>query len=93
MKFQKYNLNHKIKVKLNKSGIEIIKSNRLNMLRQIKESGIKGLALKEYEHNPDENGYVTFQGHDFINIFGGHLQLGLEAPFDLNVLIEAGEKQ
>jgi hypothetical protein len=91
MKFEKYNLNHKIKVKLNKSGIEILKHNRLNLLRQIKESGVKDSALKEYEYKPDENGYVTFQGHDFINIFGGHLQLGLETPFDLNVLIEVGE--
>ena len=91
MKFEKYNLNHKIKIKLNKSGIEILKNNRLNLLRQIKESGVKDPALKEYEHKPDENGYVTFQGYDFINIFGGHLILGLEAPFDLNVLIEAGE--
>ena len=74
MEFIKFNLNYKIKVKLNKKGIEILKN-----------EGSKC--------SPDENGYVTFQGWELINIFGGHLQLGLETPFDLNVLIEVGEKQ
>jgi len=51
--------------------------------------------VKEFDLDPDENGYVELQLHEFCNIFGEKLYMGSSFVINTNVLIEAeiGEEE
>lgn len=78
--FKTHNVNNYVKAKLTEKGKEIYK-------RHYSRIGISPVELKV-----DENGYSSFQMHNFMNIFGEHMLLGREVPFETEVLIEITEK-
>lgn len=75
-----HNINSYVRVKLKKEGIEIMKKRYARV----------GMT---YEHNPDKDGYSSFQMHNFMLIFGPHCMLGYEAPFDTRILIDISEEE
>lgn len=64
----KTNLNHYIKVRLTDYGIKLYQASYTKY----------GLPLPKI--NYDENGYVEFQMHVFINIFGESIGCGKKLP-------------
>ena len=64
----KTNLNYYIKVRLTDYGIKIYQDSFTRY----------GLPLPKI--NYDENGYVDFQLHDFMHVFGSHLSCGCKLP-------------
>ena len=78
--FVPVNLNNKVRVKLTEKGFEVYRT-RLEpicgMLRQLYQPP-----------KVDAEGYSEFQLHDFINLFGQQIGMGLELPCDINILVE-----
>ena len=72
----KTNLNHYIKVRLTDYGIKIYQASFTKY----------GLPLPKI--NYDENGYVEFQIHVFINIFGNSIGCGKKMPCYPDVKIQ-----
>ena len=80
-KWTKFNMNYHVKVKLNEMGERLY-------LEHFTSTCIALSLMKK----PDENGYMTFQMHEFMNIFGSHFGPCLQdTPCDMNVLVEAEE--
>lgn len=76
MKFEKSNLNNYIKVKLTEYG------------RIIYRNSFVKLGLSEPKIRIDEEGYTSFQMHDFINVFGQYIRIGYDLPCETNIQIE-----
>ena len=72
----KTNLNHYIKVRLTDYGIKIY------------QEGFTKYGLQLPKINYDENGYVEFQMHVFMNIFGKSLSCGSKMPCYPDVKIQ-----
>lgn len=72
----KTNLNHYIKVRLTDYGIKLYQASYTKY----------GLPLPKI--NYDENGYVEFQMHVFINIFGESIGCGKKMPCYPDVKIQ-----
>ena len=79
-KYVKTNLNSHIKVKLNERGKKIYHDYWKDVC---------GEANISYKLDVDEEGYSSFQIHEFMNIFGEYAHLGAE-PFlkTMDVIIE-----
>lgn len=79
-KFVKTNLNLYIKVKLDDYGKKIHHDYWKDVCKQ---------CGTHYELDVDEEGYSSFQMHEFMNIFGEHLYLGAKPFLETNdILIE-----
>ena len=77
----KFNLNDYVKVKLNETGERLY-------LEHFTRTCISLSLMKK----PDEDGYMTFQMHEFMNIFGSHFGPCLQdTPCCMDVLVEARE--
>ena len=78
MKYVNTNLNYNVKVKLTNEGKQIYKD--------------------YYDNEPptlsiDNEGYATFQMHDFMNIFGHYLHMGTtKMPCETNIQIQYSEQ-
>ena len=76
MTFAKYNLNDYIKVKLTEEGRIIYKKHYAKY------------NCEAPKLNIDDEGYVRFQIHDFMNIFGERLFMGATLPCETNCKIQ-----
>jgi hypothetical protein len=90
MKEIKFNFNDDIKVKLNSSGIEIMREHYNDLFNSI--AGLNNKYLKEHpftEPKKDENGYTSFQLHSFMAEFGqiGMGEFNQKQPFETDILI------
>lgn len=79
MKYVAHNINNRVKVKLTEDGQRIVKE-------RYSKFG------SEVPIKTDEEGYTSFQTHEFMVIFGNHVSLGCKLPFDACVLIETTEE-
>jgi len=77
----KFNVNDTIKVRLNARGIAIMEKHH-NELR------LRIPAIKEFKAPAvDDHGYSSFQLWAFMQEFGPYMVLGLEVPFDSEIII------
>lgn len=72
----KFNINNTVKVKLKPSGWEIHRKYWLPFC-------IDGYIPPKQ----DNNGYVEFQLWDLMAVFGSHLYMGCDSPFELDIEI------
>lgn len=83
-KYVKTNLNLYIKVKLNEYGKQIHHDYWKDICRD---------ANVQYKLEVDDEGYSSFQIHEFMNLFGEYAHLGAKPFLETNdVLIERSEK-
>ena len=75
MRYVAHNINNRVKVKLTEDGQRIVKERYSKFGSEV--------TIKT-----DEEGYTSFQTHEFMKIFGKHMLLGRKLPFDACVLIE-----
>jgi len=78
----KFNINHSVKVKLTQVGINEMKSQHKELI-----SSYDGYTSEFIEPKKDDEGYSTFQMHDLMKRFGHMMTLGLELPFETNIII------
>jgi hypothetical protein len=90
MKKVKFNLNHRILVKLNDKGYKKL-ADYNNEIADLYPS-IERRNPSYYKAMADKEGYSSFQMHDFMNKFG-YVSLGFDLPFETNVLIEIDESE
>jgi hypothetical protein len=82
MEVIKFNVNHNVRVKLNKNGLAELKKQHDELRREIPRLG-------EFKPpNTDENGYSTWQLHSLMNHFGHMMTLGFSPPFETEILID-----
>ena len=83
-KYLKFNINRYIKVKLNDKGKDIYyhKNDWLNNYTG-KE------VIKPNYPDVDNEGYTKFQAWEFMEIYGSHLRIGFDVPFECDILIQA----
>ena len=80
-KWTKFNLNHHVKVKLNETGERLY-------LEHFTSTCLPLSSMKK----PGEDGYMTFQMHEFMGLFGSHFGPCLQdTPCCMDVLVEAEE--
>ncbi|NKC67193.1 hypothetical protein [Vagococcus fluvialis] len=80
MRYAKHNVNNHVKVKLNDKGFSIVKERNLR------------LGFPDLEIKVDDDGYTTFQHHEFMRIFANEMYIGYTMPFDSQILIEVSEE-
>jgi len=73
---RKFNINRNVKVKLTKVGRAVYNEYYTN-------SPVTPPKIVE-----DAEGYSEWQMWELMQIFGSHVGMGIEAPFELNVLID-----
>jgi len=82
-----FNINQTVKVKLTEAGIRELQKQRqeLNdgLLKLNLVSGLGG-----YVHEPDEDGYTSFQMWHLMQHLGHLCQLGCEPPFETEILLD-----
>lgn len=72
----KFNVNDRVRIKLNEHGLRL---HRADWERWTSEAG---LSRKYTPPVIDEHGYSSFQLWHVMELFGPHMGLGLECPFD-----------
>ena len=77
------NINYNIKAKLNDYGVEILKARH----RQLVESSQGAYNQPFTLPSTDGKGYSIFQLWTFMQIFGPHLHLSSEMPFEVDIII------
>ena len=90
----KFNVNNYIKVKISDYGEELLRLDHDKSVKQLWEIHPR-LAMRE-EGNftlpiEDEEGYSKMQMWHFMAIFGKHIYLGCELPFETTVEILENE--
>lgn len=81
----KVNINMNVKVKLSNKGIDILRKRHDDLNEHIELRGGKGFG--EFKLDQDEDGYTTFQMWNLMNIFGEYMSMGLEIPFDTDIIV------
>lgn len=79
--YTKFNINDTVKVKLTERGKQIHREEWDRVFGD--KSGFIYTPPLE-----DENGYSRWQMWSLMKIFGNHMGLGLDCPFETNILIE-----
>lgn len=77
-----FNVNHNVRVKLNQRGLDILKAEH----DDLRESFPKLGPWKP--PTVDSEGYSTFQLWALMQTFGPHVGLGMQVPFDTEILID-----
>lgn len=72
------NINDNVKLRLTEYGRTIHKDHF---------SGRLGSNAYEQYYCPDDDGYVTMQLWEVMQVFGSHLHLGNEMPFETNIQV------
>ena len=90
MKFVKYNINQNVKVKLTKTGKKILWEHFKTMNDEIIKNN--GTPFNTPFFVCDNEGYYTTQMWELIQDFEGHIGVGLELPYELDILIEVDEE-
>ena len=82
-------MNEFIKVKLKKSGYDLLAENHNQYIGVIK--GWRKRTYKHYQKKADKDGYTRFLFWEFMKEFGPTLSLGMEPLFDLEIRFEVNE--
>ena len=85
----KVNINDYVKVKLNDLGISILKAKRDELNKMIRANG--GKDFGELELKVDEEGYAKFPLWELMNTFGDVMVMGLEVPFETDIVVTKGK--
>jgi len=75
----KFNVNDNVRVKLTDVGKEVLNKHW-------------GYMPNWYNDRIDEKGYMSFQLHELMNIFGESVYNGCEIPFETTILIKEYEE-
>lgn len=86
MKFVKHNINRNVKVKLTKTGKEILWEQFKAMNDEIIKNG--GTPFNTPFFQCDIDGYYTTQMWELIKDFEGYVGMGMELPFETDILVE-----
>ena len=78
-----FNINSRVKVKLNKQGHDIY----YHQYDDLNRAHGNIVLTPEYAKT-DEFGYSCFQMWDLMRLFGSHIDLQYEPPFDTNILLD-----
>ena len=91
MEWIKFNLNHRIKVRLLEKGYKHLAEiwNNSGYAKLYKESRDKDF----FKGGADENGYTEFQAWDFIQKFGEVTEIGMSDYYETEILIEPPKEQ
>jgi hypothetical protein len=81
----KVNINEYVKVKLTDKGIKILRDQYEELNQMIQTNG--GKDLGDFRLNVDEEGYTKMQMHEFMTTFAPHMHMGLDLPFEANIII------
>jgi len=84
-----FNMNGRVRVRLNQKGIDIMRHQHDELNNYIRSRGGKG--LRPFSADIDDEGYTSFQMWDLMERFGEHMTLGSEPPFHLEVIICGGD--
>ena len=83
------NLNDIVKVKLTNVGKDIYYHQNDELNEVIKRRG--GRLLENRMPRVDEEGYTSFQLHDLMTLYGPHVAMWKQLPFETNMLYEVQE--
>ena len=78
--YTKFNINDTVKVKLTEHGKQI---HQQQWDRYLRRGQIEYTPPRE-----DENGYSRWQMWNLMETFGPHMSLGVDCPFETDILIE-----
>jgi hypothetical protein len=81
----KVNINDIVKVKLTEFGISILKQNHDEVNEILINRGVKPMG--PFELKLDDNGYMAFQLWQLMSIYGEHLSVTGENPFETQIII------
>ncbi len=85
---KEYNINYPVYVKLTDTGIAIMKEQHKE--RQL---GYPNHTTPFIGKGVDDDGFSKWQLWDLMNVFGGHMTMGLELPFETTIkLVENKDK-
>lgn len=84
--YQDFNINDYVKVKLTEKGKYIYYHQHDELNEEILKWG--GRLLNPIELKYDDEGYVEFQMWDLMEIFGRHLCIGCDIPFETTIKLE-----
>jgi len=79
-----FNINQTVKVKLIETGIRELGKQRQELKSRLPNSS----SLEDYVHEPDEDGYTSFQMWSLMQHLGHLCQLGCEPPFETEILLD-----
>lgn len=85
----KFNINDYVKVKLNDSGVAILKKRHDELNKRIQARGGKG--LDEFELKVDADGYTKFPFWELMNLFGHLMIMGMDTPFETDIIVTNGK--
>lgn len=80
-----FNLNQMVKVKLAAAGVEIMRKRHEELHNRVKARN--GIGIDPFKLKLDEEGFTPFVAWEFIQIFGEHISIGFNPPFDINIKI------
>ena len=84
--YQDFNINDCVKVKLTEKGKRIYYHQHDELNNEILKYG--GSLISPIELKYDDEGYVKFQMWHLMEVFGKHLRLGCDTPFETTIKLE-----
>lgn len=89
----KFNINQYVKVKLTQEGINIYESRNDKLNEYIDIHGGKKLKRPIYSEKCDSEGYIKMQMWDFMELFGEHIDIARQCPFETDIFFIIKEAQ
>jgi len=77
----KFNMNDNVKVKLTKKGVGIYYSQNDELNKHCRTPHIPPKLVV------DSDGFCSFQMHELMLIFGSHCRLGMNPPFETEIIL------
>lgn len=88
----KFNINEYVRIKLNPDGIEIYESRYDVLIDRQKKYGIEGTKRPIYSEDCDGEGYIKMQMWYFMELFGEHISIVKNPPFESNIFFIVEEE-
>ncbi|OMF35273.1 hypothetical protein BK133_11245 [Paenibacillus sp. FSL H8-0548] len=76
-------MNQMVKVKLDPTGVEIMRKRHDDLHNRVMARNGKG--IDPFKLKLDDEGFTPFVAWEFIQIFGEHVSIGFQPPFDINI--------
>ena len=86
----RFNINDKVKIKLTDRGHRIGKENHDKLINLIRETGDEKTCRAMEDYNPcveDGEGWSEWQMWRVMEIFGPHVSIGFDPPFETDMII------
>lgn len=88
MRYVDVNLNNYIKVKLTEDGLRAWKEHDDFYLRESDLLEEHSRPIEHYQNQVDQDGYVSFQIHHFMHVFGDFATVDADKYFGMRVQVE-----